>query len=70
VHAYAWARQKEQRLHHSITLNLHPLTQIQKTPRIYVEIFGPNLVAKLFYKSPLDVMDCTPKEGEGNYALL
>jgi hypothetical protein len=58
VHAYAHARQKEQRLHHSITLTLHPLTQIQKTPRIYAEIFGPNLAAKLFYKSPLGVMYC------------
>jgi hypothetical protein len=58
VHAYARARQKEQRPRHSITLTLHPLTQIQKTPRIYAEIFGPNLAAKLLYRLPLGVMHC------------
>jgi hypothetical protein len=58
VHAYARAHQKEQRPRHSITLTLHPLTQIQKTPRIYAEIFGPNLAAKLVYRSPLGVMHC------------
>jgi hypothetical protein len=43
---------------HSITLTLHPLTQIQKTLRIYAEIFDPNLATKLFYRSPLSVMHC------------
>jgi hypothetical protein len=62
VHAYARARQKEQRPRHSITLTLHPLTQIQKTPQIYAEIFGPNLAAKLFYRSPLGVMHCSTLE--------
>ncbi len=57
MHVYAWACQ-EQRPHHSITLTLHPLTQIQKIPRIYAEIFGPNLAVKLFYRSPLGVMHC------------
>jgi hypothetical protein len=32
--------------------------------RIYAEIFGPNLGAKLFYRSPLGVMHCTKKEPE------
>jgi hypothetical protein len=61
VHAYAQARQKEQRQRHSITLTLHPLNQIQKT-WIYAEIFGPNLAAKLFYRSPLGVMHYTNYE--------
>jgi hypothetical protein len=38
--------------------NLTSLTQIQKTPQIYAEIFGPNLAAKHFYRSPLGVMHC------------
>jgi hypothetical protein len=68
VHAYAQARQKEQRPRHSITVTLHPLNQIQKT-WIYAEIFGPNLAAKLFYRSPLGVMHCSLWQIENTFSI-